>query len=138
MERSVKPVPEDRHTVTPYLVVADAPRIIEFMQDAFGGTVLEKHMTPEGQVMHAEVRIGDSVVMIGESNEEWSGFKAMIHLYMPDVDAVYARAIDAGARPVREPETMDYGDRSGGVEDSSGTQWWIATRVAERPGGGEE
>jgi uncharacterized glyoxalase superfamily protein PhnB len=88
--------------------------------------------------MHAEVRIGDSVVMIGESNTEWSGYEAMIHLFMPDVDAVYARAVEAGARPVREPETMDYGDRSGGVEDSSGTQWWIATRVAERPGDGEE
>lgn len=137
MAQTVKPVPDDRPTVSPYLVVEDASGVLDFVEQAFRGTVIEKHLEPEGRVVHAEIRIGDSVVMVGESNDEWSGFKTMIHLYVPDVDDAYARAIAAGARSVRKPETMDYGDRSGGVEDPSGTQWWIATRVAERPTAGE-
>lgn len=130
-------VPEGYHTVCPYLVVPDALRILEFMKGAFGAVERDIHRTPEGRVMHAEVQIGDSVVMLGESNEEWGGFKAMIHLYMPDVDEIFQRAVDAGGRVVREVSTQDYGDRSGGVEDPAGNQWWIATRVADRQGGGD-
>lgn len=130
-------VPAGYHTVCPYLIVPDGDRMIEFMQQAFGATVREMHRTPEDRVMHAEVEIGDSVVMLGEAKEEWSGYKAMIHLYLPDVDDVFKRAVDAGGRPVREVSTQDYGDRTGGVEDPAGNQWWIATRVGERPEGAQ-
>lgn len=136
MAGGVSPVPEGRHTVSPYLIVENAPRILTFIEQAFGGTVLEDHRSPAGDVVHAEVRVGDSVVMLSEASGEWTGFRAMIHLYMDDVDAVFRRAVEAGGRPVREPETMEYGDRSGGVEDPAANQWWIATRVAERDGPG--
>lgn len=137
MTSSAPGVPEGYHTVCPYLIVPDAERILDFMKEAFGATGQELHRTPEGRVMHAEVRIGDSVVMLGEANEDWTGYRAMIHLYMPDVDEVFRRAVAAGGTPVREVSTQDYGDRTGGVEDPAGNQWWIATRVAEQPGGGE-
>jgi PhnB protein len=130
-------VPEGYHTVCPYLIVPDADRVIAFLKAAFGATEREVYRTPEGRVRHAEVQIGDSVVMLGESSEEWSGFKAMIHLYMPEVDAVFRRAVAAGGRVVREVATQDYGDRTGGVEDPAGNQWWIATRTAEEAGGGD-
>lgn len=129
-------VPEGHHTVCPYLIVDDGDRILDFMREAFGATDRELHRTPEGRVMHAEVQIGDSVVMLGESNEEFSDYKAMIHLYVPDVDDVFRRAVDAGGTPVREVSTQDYGDRTGGVEDPDGNQWWIATRVEDRGTGG--
>jgi uncharacterized glyoxalase superfamily protein PhnB len=128
-------VPEGYHTVCPYLIVPDGDRILRFMKDAFGAAEREVHRTPEGSIMHAEVRIGDSVVMLGEVKEGWTGFKAMIHLYMPDVDGVFAKAVEAGGTPVREVSTQAYGDRTGGLEDPAGNQWWIATRVAERGSG---
>ena len=123
---------EGRHTVSPYLIVPDGERLLAFMQEAFGAVLLERHDDADGRVRHAEVRIGDSVVMLGESNDEWSGFKAMIHLYLPDVDEVFRRAVAAGGTVVREVSTQDYGDRTGGVEDPAGNQWWIATPVAPR------
>ncbi|TVP45787.1 MAG: VOC family protein [Gemmatimonadales bacterium] len=125
------PVPEGYPTVIPYLVVPDGEGLIEFLEKAFGATLNSRTDTPSGRVMHAEISLGGSRIMLGESNEEWPPTRAMIHLYLPDVDGVYRRALEAGATSLREPETMFYGDRSGGVEDASGTQWWIATRVEE-------
>lgn len=122
-------VPEGHHTVCPYLVIPDAAAVINFMKEAFGGTERYLHRTPEGRVMHAEVTIGDSVVMLGEANETWNGYRAMVHLYVPDVDEAFRRAVAAGATVIQEVATQDHGDRSGGVEDPSGTQWWIATRL---------
>lgn len=130
-------VPEGHHTVCPYLIVDDGDRILDFMREAFGATERELHRTPEGRVMHAEVQIGDSVVMLGETNEEFSDFKAMIHLYVPDVDDVFRRAVEAGGRPVRELSDQDYGDRTGGVEDPDGNQWWISTRMGDPGSGGD-
>lgn len=124
-------VPEGHHTVCPYLVVPDAVAVITFLQEAFGGRERYLHRTPEGRVMHAEVTIGDSVVMRGEANETWNGYRAMVHLYVADVDEAFRRAVAAGATVIQEVATQDHGDRSGGVEDPSGTQWWIATRVGE-------
>lgn len=125
-------VPEGYHTVCPYLIVPDGDRILRFMKDAFGATERAIHRNPDGHIMHAEVQIGDSVVMLGEAKGDWTGYKAMIHLYMPDVDGVFARAVEAGGTSVRDVSTESYGDRTGGVEDPAGNQWWIATRVAER------
>ncbi len=80
--------------------------------------------------MHAEVKIGDSIVMMGEGADS-KNFPGMLHLYMEDVDAVYQRAIQAGAKSLREPADQPYGDRSGGVEDAFGNQWWISTHVED-------
>ncbi len=125
------PVPEGYSTVIPYLVVPDGDALIDFVGKAFGATLNRRTDTPDGRLMHAELSLGGSRIMLGESNEAWPPTRAMIHLYLPDVDGVYRRALEAGANSLREPETMFYGDRSGGVQDPSGTQWWIATRVEE-------
>jgi PhnB protein len=128
---AVKPVPEGHHTVTAYLLVDDAETQLDFLQRAFGARVTELHKDPSGRVMHADVLIGDSHVMLGQAGPEWKSMPAMVHLYVPDCDAVYAAAISAGAASVREPKTEFYGDRSGGVRDRNGNQWWIATHVED-------
>jgi PhnB protein len=127
----VKPVPEGHHTVTAYLLVDDADTQLDFLQRAFGGRVTELHKDPSGRVMHADVLIGDSHVMLGQAGAEWKAMPAMVHLYVPDCDAMYRAAITAGATSVREPKTEFYGDRSGGVRDRNGNQWWIATHVED-------
>lgn len=131
MTNTVNPIPDGYHTVTPYLVVDDASAILSFIERAFGGTVLSRYLSPDGRVMHAEAQIGDSRVMLGEAQEEWPGMPAMLHLYVEDVDAIYRQALEAGATSVREPQDMFYGDRSGGVRDAAGNQWWIATHVED-------
>ncbi len=126
-------IPAGHHTVAPYLVVPDADALILFMERAFDAVETERAARPDGTVMHAEVRIGDSMVMLGETPPDGRPWPAMIHLYVPDVDAVYGRALEAGATSLREPENTYYGDRSAGVEDRHGNQWWIATHVEDVP-----
>ena len=124
---AVSPVPAGYHTVTPYLVVKGAKSLIQFCQKAFDAKSAVCHETPEGAVMHGEVRIGDSVVMMAEASGQHAATPAMLHLYVPDVDAWYRRAIAAGATSIREPADQFYGDRSGGVKDAFGNQWWLST-----------
>ena len=123
----VKPVPERYHSVTPYLVVQGVPKLLEFLKQTFNSTELERVPRPDGTISHAEVRIGDSVVMMGEANGQSKPMPAMLYVYVEDVDAVYKRALQAGAKPVRELKDEFYGDRAGGVADPVGNQWWIAT-----------
>lgn len=123
--------PEGYHTVTPYLVVEGAAGAIAFMVDAFGGAEMMRLPGPEGRVGHAEVRIGDSVVMIADPPTPGDVRPGMLHLYVEDSDAVYARAIERGASSLREPVTEFYGDRISGVEDAWGNQWHVATHVED-------
>ena len=123
-------VPKGFGTVTPFLTVKDAARLIEFMKQAFGAQVAFRMDGPNGTVAHAEVKIGDSMLMIGEA-PEGQEVRSMLHLYMPDTDAVYKSALDAGAVSIREPADQFYGDRSGGVRDFCGNQWWIATHIED-------
>ena len=127
----VKPVPEGYHTVVPYLVVSGVAKLIDFAKQAFGATEVYVSKLPDGSVMHAEIKIGDSIVMMGDGARAGKNFPGMLHLYMEDVDAVYQRAIQAGAKSLREPADQPYGDRSGGVEDAFGNQWWIATHIED-------
>ncbi|MGE0158235.1 MAG: VOC family protein [Gemmatimonadales bacterium] len=127
----IDPIPAGHHTVTPYLLVEDVARQIDFMARAFGAVETGRFATPDGRIMHAEVRIGDSFVMLGEASGEWKPMPCMLHLFVPDIDAVYARAMKAGAKSVREPSNQFYGDRSGGVVDAEGNQWWIATHLED-------
>lgn len=131
---AVKPIPDGYHTVTPYLVVDGADRLIDFLKQAFGAEEKFRMPTPDGKVAHAEVTIGDSVVMMGDAAAgEAEPTSAMIHLYVEDADASYQRALDAGATSVRELMNQFYGDRSGGVKDFAGNVWWIATHVEDVP-----
>lgn len=132
---AVKPKPEGYHSVTPYLVVDGADTLIEFVKQAFGAEETVRMGTPDGKVGHAEVRIGDSIVMLADASASEQGrpMPGMIHLYVEDTDKVYRRAIEAGGTSLREPADQFYGDRSGGVRDPVGNQWWIATHVEDVP-----
>jgi len=131
MPTNVKPVPEGHHTVTPYIVVTGVEKLINFAKKAFGATEVLLSRRADGTVMHAEIKIGDSIVMMGEAGGAATHFPAMLHLYMEDVDAVYHRAVQAGAKSLREPADQAYGDRMGGVEDAFGNQWWIAAHIED-------
>ncbi len=127
MSSKVKPIPDGYHTVTPYLIVEGVPKLIEFLKKAFNAEIVEE-ITVNGMVTHAEVKIGNSMVMMGEARGEHSPMPAMFYLYVEDTDATYKQAIAAGGISVMEPTDQFYGDRNGGVKDHCGNQWWIGTR----------
>ena len=125
---AVKPIPDGYHSITPYLVVPDAPKTIAFLKQAFGATTLFEPMKrPDGTIGHAELKIGDSPLMLSEASEQCPATQAMIHLYVPDVDATYKKALAAGATSVMEVADQFYGDRSGGVKDPAVNSWYVAT-----------
>ena len=130
MAPKVKPIPEGHPTVSPYIVSPGVAKIIDFAKQVFNAQEIYASRRPDGSVMHAEIKIGDSVVMLGEA-QEGKKFPAMLHIYTEDVDAVYRRAMQAGAKSIREPADQPYGDRSGGVEDEFGNQWWMATHIQD-------
>ena len=130
---AVKPVPDGFHTVTPYLLVSDAARLIDFLKRGLGAEEIHRSEGTDGSVVHALVKIGDSMVMMGQARDEWKPMPSMLYLYVEDVDAWYDRAIQAGGTSVREVRDEDYGDRAGGVEDPVGNQWWIATHKQDVP-----
>ena len=114
--------------MTPYLIVEGVAGLIDFLKQAFDAVETERMPGPDGKVGHGEVRIGDSVVMMGEASGEWKPMPGSIYLYVNDTDATYKRALEAGATSVMEPADQFYGDRNAGVKDASGNMWWIATR----------
>jgi PhnB protein len=130
---AVKPVPDGYHAVTPFLVVRGAAAFLEFLRKAFDAKVTECHRAEDGTVMHAEARIGDSMVMVGEEQPKSAATRSSLYLYVPDADSVYRSAVAAGAVSVMEPADQFYGDRNAGVTDAFGNQWWIATRVENVP-----
>src|SRR5437867_10828831 len=119
-----KPIPVGFHTVTPYLVSEGVPRLIEFLDAAFNAVEVERSIDGNGRVMHAEVRIGDSMVMIGEAMDRCPAVSTSLYLYVPDIDAVYCQAIQAGGVSLMEPADQFYGDRNAGVQDPAGHKWW--------------
>jgi PhnB protein len=131
MPSQVKPVPEGYHTLTPHLIVQGAPKLLDFLKQAFDAKEKYSLTGPNGAIMHAEVKIGDSMVMIGEAMGEWKAMPASIALYTDNADALYKRALEAGATSIREPADQFYGDRSGGVKDPAGNHWWIATHIED-------
>jgi PhnB protein len=125
---ALNPIPEGHHTVTPYFLVKNADRYIEFLKEAFGGAQMSRHDGPDGHVMNAEVQIGTSRVMLGEPPQGHLPTEVMLYLYVPDSDAVYAQALKAGCKSIAPLQDQFYGDRSGAVKDSEGNKWWIASR----------
>jgi PhnB protein len=121
----VKAVPEGYHNVTPYLVVSDAAKLLDFVAKAFGAKKKMRMPGPDGRIAHAEVIIGDSVIMMG-SGEPDKLMPGMIYLYVDDTDATYKRAVTAGATSVEEPNDAFYGDRRAAVKDATGNHWFIA------------
>lgn len=131
--KTTKPIPDGYHTVTPYLMVDDAAGLTEFLEKAFDAKQTESIKRPDGAIMHAEVRIGDSTIMMSDACESMGPMPASIHLYLEDCDRFYKRALEAGATSVMEPADMFWGDRFGSVKDKWGNQWSIATHVEDVP-----
>lgn len=122
--------PRGYNTLSPYLIVDGAEREMEFMEKAFGAERLRRFDTPDGSVLHAEMRVGDTVVMLGDAAGEWKPVPCHMHMYVEDVDAVYRRALEAGGESVQEPVRKDDDpDRRGGVLSPGGNTWWIATQT---------
>ena len=132
---AVKHIPDGYHAVTPYLIVEGADKLIEFMKDVFGATERMRMPGPGGVIGHAEMEIGDSVVMLADSASAENNIvmPAMINLYVEDCDQAYKNALAAGATSRQEPEMKFYGDRNAGVVDPFGNYWFIATHVEDVP-----
>jgi len=132
---SVKPIPDGYHSVTPYLCVRRAAQAIEFYKKAFLATERMRIAQPDGRVGHAELQVGDSVIMLSDefpeigarSPQSLGGSPVSIHLYVEDADAIFSQAVAAGAKIKRPIADQFYGDRLGGVEDPFGHTWWIST-----------
>lgn len=121
--------PEGYSRVSPYLIVKDAQGTIEFLRQVFDAVELRRFPDEAGKIMHAEVRIDDTVVMIADSAPNWPAIPSHVHIYVEDVDGTYQRALKAGAASVQEPVKKEDEDKRGGVQDAGGVTWWIATRV---------
>ena len=128
---AVKPIPDGYNTVTPYLMVRDAAKFIQFMSRVFGARTVEQIMRPDGRIGHTEIRIGGSMIMLSEASDEHPATPVMLHVYVEDVDAAFDRAVQAGGIVVSRPANQFYGDRSGGVKEPSGNTIWIATHVED-------
>jgi PhnB protein len=138
---AVKPIPEGYHTATPYLAVDDAAEAIEYYKKAFGAKERGRMETPDGKIGHAELQIGDSVVMLSDplpqattrTPKELGGTSASVFLYVEDVDAVVKDAVDAGASVTMEVADQFWGDRFGTIADPFGHLWSIATHIEDVP-----
>lgn len=136
---NAKPIPEGVHTVTPHLVCAGAAEAIEFYKKAFNAVEIHRIPGPGGKLMHGAIRIGDSMVMLADEFPEWGskgpktlgGTAVTIHLYVEDVDAVFAQAVSAGATPAMPVADMFWGDRYGMLIDPFGHSWSVATHVKD-------
>lgn len=116
-------------SVSPYLMVRNAQPVIDFLKQVLGATELRRFDMPDGTVMHAEVRIDDSVIMLAEGGDAAPAFPTWLHVYVRDVDATYRRALELGAESVQEPRQKEADpDRRGGVKDPAGNVWWISTQ----------
>lgn len=122
--------PEGYTSVSVYLVAEGAQRLIDFLKKTFGATDLRRFDTEDGKIMHAEVRIGDTVVMIADAGGNYPAFPVWLHVYVPDAEETYKRALAAGGVSVQEPVRKE-GDRDlrGGVKDPCGNTWWVSTQV---------
>jgi PhnB protein len=116
-------------SVAPYLVVSNAAATIKFLVATFGATELRKFSSPDGRIVHAEVRIDDTVVMLAEGGGSFPAVPAHVHMYVSDVDVIYARALAHEAISIQKPVKADDEDKRGGIQDAGGTTWWISTRV---------
>lgn len=122
--------PEGYNSASPYLIVSGASATIDFLKRTFDAIELRRFPAAGGAgIMHAEVRIGDTVIMIADGTEGWLPLTAHVHVYVADVDDTYRRALHNGAISVQEPVKKQDEDKRGGIKDAGGTTWWIATKI---------
>jgi PhnB protein len=121
--------PQNYNSVSPYLIVEGAEATIRFLVNAFDAVELRRFPGDSGKLMHAEVRLDDTVIMLADAAEGWPAIPSHVHIYVPDVDTTYQRALAAEATSVQEPVKKEDDDKRGGVKDAGGITWWIATKV---------
>src|SRR5438552_10181062 len=132
MLSKVKPIPDGFHTITPYVIVEGAEKLIGFMKNAFGAQYHdEPTKRPDGSIMHATLKIGDSMLMVSDASERAKASPVLLYLYVPNVDAAYQIALKAGATSVMEPADQFYGDRGAGVKEGGGNQGFLGTHVED-------
>ena len=129
--RGWTPGPEGLRSVQPYLHLREAHKMIPFMETVFGAEAIGVHKSPEGIVHHATIRIGNATLEIDEAHAEFQPMPCHLHVYVPDTDAAYARAMEAGATSIDAPRNAPYGDRAAGVKDAWGNSWFIATYLGQ-------
>jgi PhnB protein len=135
----IPPIPEGYHSVTPHLIVDDAQNAIEFYKQAFDATECIRHTKPDGKIAHAELQMGDSKIMLADESEymnayspkKYNGSPISMHLYVKDVDVVFNKALEMGAKRLHPVENRFYGDRSGTIIDPFGHLWTISTHIEE-------
>jgi PhnB protein len=137
-ETKVNPIPDGYHSIVPFIVVNEAAKAIEFYKEVFGAKVLMRNNGPDGSVMHCDLQIGDSVLQLGDANPQWGlespnaeQITGSLAVYVEDCDAVYAKAVEAGATVREEPSVFLTGDRYASIADPFGRRWSIMTRVED-------
>ncbi|HEY2749372.1 MAG TPA: VOC family protein [Polyangia bacterium] len=125
-----KPVPAGYHTVTPYIITSDATKMMAFVEKGLGGEVTHKTVE-EGRVRHAEMRIGDSMIMLSQGTPDYPPTHIHLYIYSADCDALFERAVAAGGQVIMPMKDQDYGDRNGGLKDPVGNSWWIGKRIKD-------
>lgn len=130
---TVNPIPDGYTTVTPWIISPDTGALIDYLTAAFDASEIARVVGDDGAIGHAEVRIGDAIVMMFDSPKDWPATPAFLRLYVPDADATFQRAVAAGGTPVTEVTHLAFGDRIGRVRDPFGNLWWIMTRVENVP-----
>ncbi|MFF5966774.1 VOC family protein [Streptomyces collinus] len=128
---TVQPIPDGYHTVTPWIISRDTAGLIDYLKEAFGAEEIARVVGEDGRIGHAEVRIGDSVVMPFDAPPDWPPTPAFLRLYVEDADAAHRRAVAAGGTSVTEVTHLFFGDRIGRVRDPLGNLWWLQTRVED-------
>jgi uncharacterized glyoxalase superfamily protein PhnB len=136
--KPTKPIRDGFRTITPYLFAQNASRLIDFISLAFGASEIYRKERPDGAITHAEMRLGDSMLMLGEATDQFGPMPTSIYLYVADSDGVYHQALKAGGLSVFPIMTLPNGERYGGVKDPFGNIWWIATHVEDVPPEEEE
>jgi uncharacterized glyoxalase superfamily protein PhnB len=128
---SVQPIPEGFHTATPMIMADNVESVITFLQKAFDAQVMSKLESSDGKIMHSQVKIGDSILMFGDTCGKSPAMPVCMYLYVKDANAAYDKAIKAGGESIMEPKDHFYGDHAGAVKDPAGNAWWVATHVEE-------
>jgi PhnB protein len=127
----VKTVPEGYHSVNPFLIVEGAPKLIQFLKQTFEARVEESVERPDGRIAHAELTVGDSIIMMADATPKYGATEVHLYVYLENVDLTFKRALEAGASMVQEPADQFYGDRTAAVKDPTGNYWWIAQHVED-------
>lgn len=131
MSKANSYIPSGFQAVVPYFHVDGAARFLDFVKAAFDAEETYRGLTPDEKIMHASAKIGGAVIEVSDTTQQWGAMACAIHLYVPDTDATYRRALDAGATSLYEPADMFYGERSAGVTDPFGNKWYIATHMED-------